>query len=236
MIRRILIVTALAVIVLGVSMQLIVGDTFRKDVIPPGKASKPILRMELVSDPGDVSNLLGKKLTEDGLRRHDKMTRVQYLDFPFIAAYVLLIAATGLALAGGSRWRPLAFLALLLIALAGVFDVLEDRAILNVVAAGTDNPDGVRRFALVKWALFGAAVMLQGAILLLRGKPPSRLLYGLYTMTGVIAFAAGSWCIERVYGGIDAAIQTGTNVAAIGMLLVFVCAMIQTRQAPRRSL
>ena len=109
MIRRILIVTALAVIVLGVSMQLIVGDTFRKDAIPPGKASKPILRMELVSDPGDVSNLLGQNLTEDGLRRRDKMTRVQYLDFPFIAAYVLLIAATGLALAGGSRWRPLAF-------------------------------------------------------------------------------------------------------------------------------
>src|SRR5436190_5721056 len=207
MIRRILIVTALAVIVLGVSMQLIVGDTFRKDAIPPGKASKPILRMELVSDPGDVSNLLGQNLTEDGLRRRDKMTRVQYLDFPFIGAYVLLFAATGLALAGGSRWRPLAFLTLLLIALAGVFDVLEDRAILNVVAAGTDHPDGVRQFALVKWALFGAAVMLQGGILLLRGKPPSRLTYRLDTMTGVIAFVAGAWCIGRVYLGIDAAIQ-----------------------------
>src|SRR5437868_6438690 len=114
MIRRVLIVAALAVIVLGAIMQRIVGDTFSKDVIPPGKASKPILRMELVSAPNDVSNLLRTNDTEDGRRRRDKMTRVQYLDFPFIGAYVLLLAATGLALAGGSRWRPLAFLTLLL--------------------------------------------------------------------------------------------------------------------------
>jgi hypothetical protein len=212
--RTILLISGAVGLVLGYLMQRAVKDL-------ANLSPKPILRMELVRARADVEKILGQNEAH-----RDGMRRAQYLDFGFIPVYVVLLGATGFAIAGQSGWRQAAIAALVVIVAAGVFDVFEDLGILKAI--GGNPPNRVRLFALLKWGLFGLTVVLQGAMLAARAGSMSHIPSWIYVGCGLVALAGGAWCVKAVLGQADAEIETATTAAVFGVFVLFVSSLIES--------
>src|ERR1700693_5694027 len=89
---------------------------------PPRGIRDPMIALQMARDVGEVDAILGEAPGPD----REAVRLKQYIDFAFIASYVALFAAMGVALAQQSRWGWL--VAVSGVAM-GVPDVLENLAI-----------------------------------------------------------------------------------------------------------
>jgi hypothetical protein len=121
-----------------------------------------MLALQFARDVQDVDWILGDAPSPD----REVMRVKQYVDFGFIACYTgLFLALAALAIRKGG-WRQAIGIAAGICGLAaGVFDVLENRAILNLldVPLRATTPamiQAIRGPSTAKWILAGVTVVL----------------------------------------------------------------------------
>jgi hypothetical protein len=128
----------------------------------------PMLALQFARDVQDVDWILGDAPSPD----REVMRVKQYVDFGFIACYVSLCAALGAVAARKGGWRKVAGIAGGICSLAaGLFDVLENRAILNLldVPLRATTPamiQAIREPSTAKWILAGVTVVLLASSLI----------------------------------------------------------------------
>jgi hypothetical protein len=128
----------------------------------------PMLALQFARDVQDVDWILGDAPSPD----REVMRVKQYVDFGFIACYVSLCAALGAVAARKGGWRKVAGIAGGICGLAaGLFDVLENRAILNLldVPLRATTPamiQAIREPSTAKWILAGVTVVLLASSLI----------------------------------------------------------------------
>jgi hypothetical protein len=133
----------------------------------------PMLALQFARDVQDVDWILGDAPSPD----REVMRVKQYVDFGFIACYMSLCAALGAVAARKGGWRKVAGIAAGICGLAaGVFDVLENRAILNLldVPLRATTPamiQAIRVPSTAKWLLAGITVVLLSVSLIRIPKP-----------------------------------------------------------------
>ncbi len=133
----------------------------------------PMLALQFARDVQDIDWILGDAPSPD----REVMRVKQYIDFGFIACYTgLFLALAALAIRKG-RWRQVTGIAAGICGLAaGVFDVLENRAILNIldVPLRATTPamiQAIRTPSTAKWILAGVTVVLLSVSLIRIPKP-----------------------------------------------------------------
>jgi len=117
------------------------------------------LALELAPCAEFVEVILGGKDTEAGRENHDTAIRFQNYDFVFIPLYVLFFVVTAWVLRGVSSAT---MLTMLLAIVTGIFDYLEDLAIISIVT----NPDGWKplRLGQLKWLFYFLTLAAEGAL------------------------------------------------------------------------
>jgi len=122
----------------------------------------PMLALQFARDVQDVDWILGDAPSPD----REVMRVKQFVDFGFIACYTgLFLALAALAIRKGG-WKQVAGIAAGICGVAaGVFDVLENRAILNIldVPLRATTPamiQAIRGPSTAKWILAGVTVVL----------------------------------------------------------------------------
>ena len=122
----------------------------------------PMLALQFARDVQDVDWILGDAPSPD----REVMRVKQYVDFGFILCYAALCVALGTAAARKGGWRRVTGIAGGVCgAAAGIFDVLENRAILNLldVPLRATTPamiQAIRGPSTTKWILAGVTVVL----------------------------------------------------------------------------
>jgi hypothetical protein len=122
----------------------------------------PMLALQFARDVQDIDWILGDAPSPD----REVMRVKQYADFGFIACYAALCAALGATVARKGGWRQVTGIAAGICGLAaGVFDVFENRAILNLldVPLRATTPamiQAIRGPSTAKWILAGVTVVL----------------------------------------------------------------------------
>ena len=130
--------------------------------VPERWPSDPAMEVQTVRDAEDLRLTLGDAPSQD---RETMRVKVK-IDFALIAAYVTLLVALGVVVARAGGWKRLAGVAAAICALAmGVFDVLENLAILDIldvpIASTTETLlAAIRRSSEIKWSLFALCVVL----------------------------------------------------------------------------
>ena len=128
----------------------------------PPRFGDPMLALQFVRDVQDVDWILGDAPSPD----REVMRVKQYIDFAFITSYAALCATLGAAAARKGGWRRTAGITAAVCGVsAGVFDILENRAILKLldVPLRATTPamiDAIREPSAAKWILAGVTVML----------------------------------------------------------------------------
>ena len=117
------------------------------------------LSMQFAKNTEEVEWIVGDSPSAD----REVMRFKTYLDFPFIACYVTLLVSLGMRVARQNA--PLGWAIAISALSIGLFDVLENRAILEVVNArlrvtSQEMVDAIRRAATVKWTLAGLTLTL----------------------------------------------------------------------------
>ena len=122
----------------------------------------PMLAIQFARDVQDIDWILGDAPSPD----REVMRVKQYIDFGFISCYSALAVALSLLAARKGGWRLVAGIAAGSCGVAaGVFDVLENRAILNLldVPLHATTPamiQAIRGPSTAKWILAGVTVVL----------------------------------------------------------------------------
>jgi hypothetical protein len=132
-------------------------------VAPRGIAS-PVVALEVARNVNEVDSILGEAPSPD----REAMRIKQYIDFGFIACYVSLYVALAMFFRA-----PAALLAGVCGAAAGVFDVVENIAILRILDVRLRDTtqamvDAIRYPSLAKWALAFVATGLFGYLFVKR--------------------------------------------------------------------
>jgi len=128
----------------------------------------PMLAIQFARDVQDIDWILGDAPSPD----REVMRIKQYIDFGFITCYSALELALSLLAARRGGWRLVAGIAGGICGVAaGVFDVLENRAILNLldVPLRATTPamiQAIRGPSTAKWILAGVTVVLLAASLI----------------------------------------------------------------------
>ena len=128
----------------------------------------PMLAIQFARDLQDIDWILGDAPSPD----REVMRIKQYIDFGFITCYSALELALSLLAARRGGWRLVAGIAGGICGVAaGVFDVLENRAILNLldVPLRATTPamiQAIRGPSTAKWILAGVTVVLLAASLI----------------------------------------------------------------------
>jgi hypothetical protein len=122
----------------------------------------PMLALQFARDVQDVDWILGDAPSPD----REVMRVKQYVDFGFITCYAALFAALGAVAARKGGWKQVTGIAAGICGIAaGVFDVLENHAILNIldVPLRATTPamiQAIRGPSTAKWILAGVTVVL----------------------------------------------------------------------------
>lgn len=130
--------------------------------IPQRWSFDPGLEVQTVTDAEDLRLTLGDAPSQD---RETMRLKVK-IDFAFIASYGTLLVALGLIAARSGGWRRLVGVATALCAVAtGVFDVLENLAILDVldvrISSTTETMlEAIRQPSTAKWSLAALCAVL----------------------------------------------------------------------------
>ncbi len=128
----------------------------------------PMLALQFARDVQDVDWILGDAPSPD----REVMRVKQYVDFGFIACYTGLFLALAALVIRKGGWRQVTGIAAGICGLAaGVFDVLENRAILNIldVPLRATTPamiQAIRGPSTAKWILAGVTVVLLASSLI----------------------------------------------------------------------
>jgi hypothetical protein len=122
----------------------------------------PMLALQFARDVQDVDWILGDAPSLD----REVMRVKQYVDFGFISCYTSLFLALSALVIRKGGWRQVTGIAAAVCGLAAaVFDVLENRAILNLldVPLRATTPamiQAIRAPSTAKWILAGVTVVL----------------------------------------------------------------------------
>lgn len=128
----------------------------------------PMLALQFARDVQDIDWILGDAPSPD----REVMRVKQYIDFGFITCYTALALALSLLAARKGGWRLVTGIAAGICGCAaGVFDVLENRAILNIldVPLRATTPamiQAIRTPSTAKWILAGVTVVLLASSLI----------------------------------------------------------------------
>jgi hypothetical protein len=128
----------------------------------PPRFGDPMLALEFARDVQDVDWILGDAPSPD----REVMRVKQYVDFGFIACYTGLFLALAALVIRKGGWRQITGMAAGICGIgAGVFDVLENRAILSLldVPLRATTPamiQAIRGPSTAKWILAGVTVVL----------------------------------------------------------------------------
>lgn len=140
---------------------LLLGQPYFTNASKP-RFGDPMLAIQFARDVQDIDWILGDAPSPD----REVMRVKQYVDFGFIACYTgLFLALSALAVRKGG-WRQVTGIAAGICGLAaGMFDVLENRAILNLldVPLRATTPamiQAIRGPSTAKWILAGVTVVL----------------------------------------------------------------------------
>jgi hypothetical protein len=131
----------------------------------PPRFGDPTLALQFARDVQDIDWILGDAPSPD----REVMRIKQYEDFGFIVCYAALCAALSALAVRKGGWRRIAGIAAGVCGVAaGVFDVLEDRAILNLLdiplrATTPAMIQAIRGPSTAKWILTGVTVVLLAA-------------------------------------------------------------------------
>ena len=128
----------------------------------------PMLALQFARDVQDVDWILGDAPSPD----REVMRVKQYVDFGFIACYTGLFVALAALVVRKGGWRQVTGVAAGICGVAaGVFDVLENRAILYIldVPLRATTPamiQAIRGPSTAKWILAGVTVVLLASSLI----------------------------------------------------------------------
>jgi hypothetical protein len=122
----------------------------------------PILDLETVQTVEEVRLILSDAPSQD----RETMRLKTQIDFAFVASYVALLVTLGVGMARHGGWRRMLGVTAAICGLAaGVFDVFENLAILDIldvkIAATTEQMlAAIRQPSTVKWSLAAISVVL----------------------------------------------------------------------------
>jgi hypothetical protein len=158
-------VTLLLAMLTVAAFLLLLGRPSFTNASRPPRLGDPTLALQFARDVQDIDWILGDAPSPD----REVMRVKQYEDFGLIVCYVALCAALGALAVRKGGWRRVAGIVAGLCGLAaGVFDVLEDRAILHLldVPLRATTPamiQAIRGPSTAKWVLAGVTVVLLSA-------------------------------------------------------------------------
>ena len=154
---------ALAMLTVAGFLLLLGRPSFTNASRPP-RFGNAMLALEFARDVEDIDWILGDAPSPD----REVMRIKQYVDFGFAACYTALMVTLGLLAVRRGGWRQMAGIAAGICGVAaGIFDVLENRAILNLLDAPlrATTPamiQAIRGASGAKWLLAGVTVVLLG--------------------------------------------------------------------------
>jgi hypothetical protein len=140
---------------------LMLGPPYFSTALIAQRWGDPILEVETIRDAEDLRLTLGDAPSQD----RETMRIKTYIDFAFVVSYAAFFVALGTLLArNGGWWRAAGVLAAITGLAAGVFDVLENLAILDIldvrIAAVTPELlEAVRRPSAIKWSLVAVSAV-----------------------------------------------------------------------------
>lgn len=144
---------------------LLLGRPYFTNASRPPRFGDPMLALQFARDVQDVDWILGDAPSPD----REVMRVKQYVDFGFITCYAGLFLALAALVIRKGGWRLVTGIAAGICGLAAaVFDVLENRAILNLldVPLRATTPamlQAIRGPSTAKWVLAGVTVVLLSA-------------------------------------------------------------------------
>jgi hypothetical protein len=154
------------VILLGLltlaAFALLMGRPSFTNASKPPRFGGAMLALQFARDVQDVDWILGDAPSPD----REVMRVKQYADFGLIASYSGLALALGFLAVRKGGWRQVTGIAGGICGVAaGVFDVLENRAILNIldVPLRATTPamlQAIRGPSIAKWMLLGVTILL----------------------------------------------------------------------------
>lgn len=154
--------------VVGLLIVLALLGYFMNNLIPnrtdlPYDTGSTILAAEFATMPDEIVAVLGTAHNYAA-----PLKEAQYIDFAFIACYVAAFVLMGWALRNYDIPGPrgAAWTAVICAVLAGVFDVLENMAVLRTIANPATLHSNVRWFSLPKWGLVFFTMFVESLLFL----------------------------------------------------------------------
>jgi hypothetical protein len=183
----------------------------RRPELLPYDLNSPILAMELLKDCKDLPLVVGQPRSADDDR--EEMKRLTYRDYAFIASYFLLFLSVGFLLVKKSK-RPWGLAVMLLGSNAAVFDLLENSAILKMLATCSSTP---RSWSLIKWALIFSALACTAKVFLDSLAPLIRRAIGW--VAALLCLLSALFGLAGVFLHAEPFIETGANAMAIALIV-----------------
>lgn len=164
----------------------------------PAGVNTPIVGLEMALNPAQVWNVLGDPQTSEGQKMRAAFDLGTRIDFAYIVSYSLAyLFLTLLLVRRQTASHGWLYLAISFIAVTAFTDVLENRAIFNILGAGTlslvdSHMDELIVFTRVKWLFLGLSGIPASILMRREGRRgPSFLL--------TAAFAFGALGIFKQY-------------------------------------
>ena len=154
--------TVLLAMLTAAAFILLLGRPSFTNASKPPRFGDPMLALQFARDVQDIDWILGDAPSPD----REVMRVKQYADFGFITCYAALCAALSALAVRKGGWRQITGIAAGICGVAaGVFDVLENRAILDLldVPLRATTPamiQAIRGPSTAKWILAGVTVVL----------------------------------------------------------------------------
>lgn len=160
-IRTALFISVCAFFILTIALTL-VNPTKPVRAMQPG-VNSPIIGLEMALQPYEIWNIIGDPQTQNGQKSRAAFMLGTYIDFAYIAAYMLCyLFLTWLMVARHSASRLLLYAAALFALITGAADVMENIAIMRILDVGTESLIEQHMTLLVlstrvKWIFLGLA-------------------------------------------------------------------------------
>jgi len=195
--------------------------------------------MQFVSGCEEAVGVLGSRSSETGKGNRTVMRQQQYIDFVLIPLYVSFIGI--FAYFAQPRWLGIA--AASVIFLAGIFDYLEDAAILAVCRGDAGQALFPVSFGLPKWILYFSALGVVAFCLIVYRSPAvgrSPALSRTFALVAgtLLALSAGlgvpgAFVLKNSHNGALLGLGfLGSLAALLAMLVFFLFALVQHRAEP----
>ena len=134
-------------------------------VANPGNIKSPIIGLELVESGAEVQNIIGRADTEQGKEYRQRFNRGFYADYLLILGFVVFQISLGLLLHLNENLSKTGLYILTGLALSsGVFDVLEDLTVKQILAAAAADYlkiiPTLQSYTYIKWQTLGLCSLI----------------------------------------------------------------------------